>query len=583
LKKKKSCSGEIIFFLSSPEQKKFQGDTFGMAQHGATMTCTILFVVSKRSHKDIVLKALNMARERVHIRRVAGAEVAMISLGANRCFAVTVCQSQDPDARLEKVRKLHGKVTCNAIVLLNCWLHMQPEDNRVLSNVMLCNSFDMYRDISLELFQGWEMRPMEAFRPIFDDAGGDAPEPEEAEISLALQVHEGLQQAGLVNLPPGAEAAGRNILSGLDDQSIHFNEPPPPGGLRPGMVQWTTPSVMITNRGSAPPGAQAWHGSPFFSMTAMATNEQMERFAADRRRKQGRFGRDPNGIPDALPQGPVPRPPTNRFEAFQRAAAAAAQHIQSQIGELPSLDEGDYGMGDEVGGEEEAEHAPTIIAQRPPPKRVFGAHVPAPAPQHQAPRARTLAERIEDRKRTATIEKTVGSKATPAVKKKVTRLRAEDKEVAAIPTTADENRCMICLDRHVMACAMPCLCFKVRIPLFFPLIAHLTLPFVSHCQFCITCLQAIESAAKKRMDRPTCPACQQEFTSFIQPRCHVNPADEYDRMQSLYKDEPWRYYEERAAAIEDSAKEMRALADQERAKKIPEKKEESPSKKSKSE
>ena len=66
----------------------------------------------------------------------------------------------------------------------------------------------------------------------------------------------------------------------------------------------------------------------------------------------------------------------------------------------------------------------------------------------------------------------------------------------------------------------------------------------------------------------------------------MNPEDEYDRLQSLYKDEPWRYYEERAAALEDSVKEMRALAEQERQKKSPAKKDdggESPSKKNKTE
>ena len=97
-------------FVGRKKTQSFQAVLQHMTEHGATMTCTILFVVSKRAHKDIVLRALNVSRERVHHRKVAGAEVAQISLGPNRCFAVTVCQSADPNARLEKVRKLHAKV-----------------------------------------------------------------------------------------------------------------------------------------------------------------------------------------------------------------------------------------------------------------------------------------------------------------------------------------------------------------------------------------------------------------------------------------------------------------------------------------
>lgn len=320
---------------------------------------------------------------------------------------------------------------------------------------------------------------MEDFRPIF---AANQPVEEEAEVlqtSVVQDVQDLLTRQGLVNMPEGAAAAGRNILAGLDDAATQFGQELPPGGAlaQPGMVQWTTPSTLIMNRGQAPPGAAAWNGSPFF---AVANNEQMERFASDRRRKdQGRFGRGPNGVPDGIRQGPAPAPSTRRFEAYHNRAAAAPPPPQplpaySELAARANDFEGsarqDYneaprthiqlGRGtmneDEMLAAEleaaEEEHAATVFAQRP---------APAPSRVFSAPRARTLAERLDERRRSAAIEKNVGSKASAEVKKKVTRLRAEDKEIAAIPTTADENRCMICLDRHVMACAMPCLCFKV--------------------------------------------------------------------------------------------------------------------------
>ena len=380
------------------------------------------------------------------------------------------------------------QVKCNAIVMLNCWLHLAPEDNRMLPNVMLCNSFEMYQDIAVELFQGWGGAPMEEFRPIF---AANQPVEEEAEVlqtSVAQDVQDLLTRQGLVNMPEGAAAAGRNVLAGLDDAAIQFGQDLPPGGAlaQPGMVQWTTPSTLIMNRGQAPPGAAAWNGSPFF---AVANNEQMERFASDRRRKdQGRFGRGPNGVPDGIRQGPAPAPSTRRFEAYHNRAAAppppqplpAYSELAARANDFEGSARQDYnerpsqpwgsliGRGggrmseDEMLAAEleaaEEEHAATVFAQRP---------APAPSRVFSAPRARTLAERLDERRRSAAIEKNVGSKASAEVKKKVTRLRAEDKEIAAIPTTADENRCMICLDRHVMACAMPCLCFKVRKRFFF--------------------------------------------------------------------------------------------------------------------
>ena len=369
---------------------------------------------------------------------------------------------------------------------------MTPDDNRVLSNVMLCNSFEMYQDIAVDLFQGWEEAPTEAFKPIFAANQPASEVEEEAEVlrsAVPQDVQDFLTQRGLVNMPEGAAAAGRNILAGLDDSAIYqFGEELPPGGLQTGMVQWTTPSTLIMNRGQAPPGAEPWHGSPFL-MTA--TNEQMERFQEDRKRKQGRFGRGPNGVPDGVRQGPAPAPSTRRFEAYHNRAAAAppppsvrplegsvpqddeSPHRSSSLpswfhaltgrggnnpprvtlGRPGSMDE-DEALAAEVAAAEE-EHAATVFAQRPPPQ-------PAPMRVYGG-RARTLAERLEERRRAANIEKNVGSKATAEVKKKVTRLRAEDKEIVAVPTTADENRCMICLERHVMACAMPCLCFKVRL------------------------------------------------------------------------------------------------------------------------
>ena len=85
--------------------------------------------------------------------------------------------------------------------------------------------------------------------------------------------------------------------------------------------------------------------------------------------------------------------------------------------------------------------------------------------------------------------------------RKMVEKREEDKDIDAMPVTADDNTCMICMTSHITTLAIPCM----------------------HLLFCNGCITKwIEKA-------PKCPSCNTPVSSTVQVRGKFNPQDEHQR------------------------------------------------------
>jgi hypothetical protein len=465
--------------------------------------CDVLIIVPSAKDRTTLINGLSVNGQQHVDHKVDGAILTVFpAVGGRRC-GVTVSQSADVRARMNKVAAVTKRTQCSCLLLIrpnytNEDLKVRRVDVPSSCVTLFVNDLELLFDVFDQDFDGMRRNVLGDLFPT--NTPMDIVEEEDGEVNnnaVSIRVEED--------------------VDGMGGSIMRIMEP---------IIQFTTPVVNMPARRNSRRDPAPRRPSPPIRGSQPARVGPWRDIAERPHRLADNFVGGSDALQAAVARGDITPASLGAQIAADFGSRVRYEQPSPAWNRFPQLVDDDEDNSDDNGLD------PPGVVVNPPAAAIPDNNVPARVGRSAALTAGDLRRYAQRRDSQRNEEQQLTRLSTqPATKAAISKPREEDTDIKAMALTAEDNSCMICMDCQITTVAMPC-----RRYLF--------------CHACIT--KWLETSKR-------CPQCNTEVVATVQIITKVNMQDEH-RKRKRHPDNPDRD----AAAVahcQTVAKLLRAEAD----------------------